>query len=81
MSQHAVERTLGKLVTDEAFRREFFRAPARTSLLAGLYLSDDELDALTRIPSPLLERLSKAVDARICRLCIPEAADAREITR
>ena len=66
MSQHAVERTLGKLVTDEAFRREFFRVPARTSLLAGLYLSEDELDALLQIPPPLLERFSKAVDARIC---------------
>jgi hypothetical protein len=81
MSQQAVERALGKLVTDAAFRREFFRAPARTSLLAGLYLSEDELDALIHIPHALLARFSEAMDARICRLCIPEAPDAREVAR
>ena len=31
MSQHAVERTLGKLLTDEAFRERFFTTPRVTA--------------------------------------------------
>lgn len=68
MSQRAVERTVGRLVTDEHFREEFFRDPEGASFRAGLNLSRRELDALRRIPADALARLCACVDDRICRL-------------
>jgi hypothetical protein len=70
MSQRAVERTLGKLVTDEGFRDEFFRNPASATLRAGLDLTGEELDALFRIPRAALAALGTRIDGRICRLHI-----------
>ena len=46
MSQRSVEHALGKMVTDETFRRDFFRDPERTSLASGLDLSSAEVEAL-----------------------------------
>ncbi len=70
MSQRAVERTLGKLVTDEGFREEFFRDPVSATVHAGLELTGEELDALSRIPRAALAALSARLDDRICRLHI-----------
>jgi len=72
MSQQAVERAIGKLVTDEPFRTAFVADPHRASLEAGLHLLATELDALTRIPTRALEQLARRLDDRICRL--PSAA-------
>ena len=55
MTQQAVERALGKLITDEAFRERFFAAPIAACLEAGLTLSAAELEALSRL-SPEQER-------------------------
>ena len=68
MSQHAVERAIGKLVTDEAFRARFVADPARASLEAGLPLSAPELSALARIPVRALQRFADSVDDSIRRL-------------
>lgn len=70
MSQRIVERAVGKLVTDEGFRDAFFRDPKAASLQAGLELSAEELDALSRIPRPALAALNARLDDRICRLHI-----------
>ncbi len=70
MSQHAVERTIGKLITDPAFRGRFFRDPGAASLCAGLDLSPTELDALSRMSPRLLAQISASLDGRICRLAI-----------
>lgn len=67
MSQAAVERTLGKLVTDDGFRRRFLRDPAATSFAAGLQLSSAEVDALSRLPHEAIRQFSACLDARICR--------------
>ena len=67
MSQVTVERTLGKLVTDPAFRIRFFRDPAAASFLAGLELSRAEVDALSGLPVEAIERFSTCLDHRICR--------------
>lgn len=67
MSQIAVERTLGKLVTDATFRRRFFRDPAAASFLAGLDLSQVEVDALSSLPPEAIVRFSQCLDHRICR--------------
>jgi hypothetical protein len=68
MSQGAVERTLGKLVTDESFREQFFTDPAAASFKAGLDLSRAELDALARLSKRTLARFARSLDDRICRL-------------
>jgi hypothetical protein len=70
MSQRAVERTLGKLVTDEQFRQRFYTEPAAASFGAGLELTPEEMDALLRLPATVLTALAALVDARICRLAV-----------
>jgi hypothetical protein len=74
MSQQAVERTIGKLVTDEAFRRRFAADPPRASLEAGLALSATELSALVRISAAALDRLARTLDDSIRRLVGAEPA-------
>jgi hypothetical protein len=68
MSQRSVERAMGKLVTDEGFRRAFFADPERTALRAGLDLSPEELDALRHVPLQALDELCARLDGRICRI-------------
>jgi hypothetical protein len=45
VTQQAVERALGKLLTDENFRERFFENPEAASWEAGLALSPIELEA------------------------------------
>ncbi len=70
MSQRAVEKILGRLVTDEGFRDQFFRDPQTASLRIGAELSSEELEALRRIPRSALASLCACLDDRICRLHI-----------
>ena len=70
MTQQAVEQTLGKLMTDERFRRRFFAEPAAACREAGLVLSPAELDALTRLSGEDLARVGGRLDPRISRPCL-----------
>ena len=70
MSQRDVERTLGRLLTDATFRRDFFTNPARACLEVGVQLAAQEVDALLRVPPRPLASLAKQLDDRICRLQI-----------
>jgi hypothetical protein len=72
MSQAAVEKALGKLITDECFRVRFFRDPAAASFAAGLELSAAELDALVRLPMKAIARFSGCLDDRIRRIPLEE---------
>jgi len=72
MSQQVVERTLGKLLTDESFRERFLAAPRVAALQAGLRLSDIELAALSGLSRSALRSFSASLDPRICRL-FPES--------
>ena len=78
MSQRSVERALGKLITDEMFRREFFTDPARATRAAGLDLLPDELSALARVPRRMLTAFEAELEDRICRLAIPEPSGEEE---
>jgi hypothetical protein len=64
MSQHAMERTLGKLVMDFGFRDAFFRDPAKASLQAGIELTGDELDILASIPPGALVAFKGYLDRK-----------------
>ena len=80
MSQRDVERTLGRLLTDERFRREFYRDPLRACITLGIQLTEHELEALVATPRSALASLSSRLDDRICRLHLDRAAPA-EYTR
>jgi hypothetical protein len=67
MSQGAVERALGKLVTDDAFRARFFAEPTVASVTAGLERSGAELEARSRRPQRVLAQFSRRLDARLRR--------------
>ena len=71
MSQRDVERALGRLLTDESFRHEFFGNPTEACLLVGLQLTSEEIEALLGTPRPALAKLGSRLDDRICRLHAP----------
>ena len=73
MSQRDVERTLGRLLTDQGFRDEFFLEPARACLALGIQLTPQEVEALLRVPRPTLASLGARLDDRICRLHIQQS--------
>lgn len=70
MSQRDVERALGRLLTDEGFREEFFGGPESAVRRAGLDLSPEELDALSRTPRAAVAALGARIDGRICQIHI-----------
>ena len=79
MSQRDVERTLGRLLTDAGFRRDFFRNPARACLELGVRLAPYEIEALLRVPPRGLASLAGQLDDRICRLHIEDANERPEV--
>jgi hypothetical protein len=68
MSQPDVERTLGRVLTDAAFRRDFFLDPVRACLAFGVRLVPHEVEALLHVPRQLLNELARKLDDRISRL-------------
>jgi hypothetical protein len=77
MGQRDVERTLGRLLTDAGFRRDFFRNPDRACLELGVQLAAHEVDALLRVSPRRLASLAGELDDRICRLDIEDVNDPR----
>ena len=68
MSQSNVERVVGRLVTDEGFRRRFAESPAAVleELTAnGMELTDCEMRALSTFDARIAARCARAVDPRI----------------
>ncbi len=82
MSQQAVERALGKLLTDENFRDRFFTNPELATWAAGFILSSIELEALSRLSPEALSRFSEHLDKRISRASLdPERWEAGKAER
>ncbi len=77
MSQRDVERTLGRLLTDEGFRDEFFLEPGRACLPLGIQLTPQEVEALLQAPRSALVSLGARLDDRICRLHLERSEIAR----
>ncbi len=67
VSQLAVERVLGRLVTDEDFRAKFFTEPGAVCDGQGCELTAVELAALSRTDERALHALAQTLDARIVR--------------
>lgn len=81
MTQQAVERALGKLLTDENFRERFFENPEAASWEAGLALSSIELEALSQVPRSALVRLHDELDKRISRPSLDPDREAGKVAR
>ena len=68
MSQRAIEMTVGRLVTDEAFRRAFERDPrhALEQMLAeGVSLTETEIRALIGTRSGLWSEMGDQIDPHL----------------
>lgn len=68
MSQRSVERVIGKLVTDEAFRRRFAEdsdVALREMAQDGLELNHCERHALQSLDLEVLEELAGVIDPRL----------------
>ena len=78
MSQWDVERTLGRLLTDEGFREEFFLDPGRACITVGLQLAGHEVESLLRVPRSVLAQIAGRLDDRICRLYVTKSASPVE---
>jgi len=78
VSQANVERVVGRLVTDEAFRRRFATAPREllSELVAcGVRLTAFELRALAALDPRVAERCARSIDPRLLKAdlgCGPE---------
>lgn len=82
MSQQAVERALGKLLTDENFRDRFFTNPELATWEAGFTLSSIELEALSRVSAEALTQFSDHLDKRISRASLdPDRREAGKAER
>lgn len=86
MSQASVERVIGRLVTDEAFRRRFSagRAEVLHELVAeGLELTWCELEVLSHLDLRDIARCAERIDPRIHKsdLGCPELAKRLQSSR
>jgi len=70
MTQQAVERAIGKLVTDAEFRERFYVNPEVATWEAGLPLSGVEIEALSKLSRDAVVRFSEGLDARIRRVSL-----------
>jgi len=77
ISQRDVERVLGRLITDQGFRNEFFLTPDRAILRIGAVVTGDEIQALLRVPRAAPADLCSRLDDRICRLYV-DSSPAQE---
>ena len=73
MSQRIVEALIGRLVTDEDFRRRFRDSPATLIdelIASGTPLTAVERRALLRMDAAQCERFADQVDPRLQKLCL-----------
>jgi len=75
MSQLAVERVLGRLVTDADFRTEFFGEPTSACREHGLELTPVELASLLHVDERALYMLAIHLDPKIVRAMTTRLAD------
>jgi hypothetical protein len=70
VSQFTVEQVIGRLVTDEGFRRRFAADPGRAIeevACCGRALNDCESQALQRLDPAPFERFAEAIDPRLLK--------------
>jgi hypothetical protein len=73
MSQREIEHLIGRLVTDEEFRREFEadpRAVLRLLIERGVALSGPEAAALAATPASVWQRAAQDLDPRLQKVSL-----------
>jgi hypothetical protein len=81
MTQKHVELVIGRLVTDEDFRKGFQRNPAaalETLAAMGIELNRVEREALLELDSAALEVLMPTLSPRLQRAALPKAHTAED---
>jgi hypothetical protein len=71
MSQQNVERIIGRIVTDQGFRRRFERKPIDALfevVASGVELTAVELSAIAALDAALAARFADALDPRIQKI-------------
>jgi hypothetical protein len=77
MSQRSVEKLLGRILTDDDFRRSFFPVRSASFELAASYgfdLTPIERSAISSLRRRLFESIAVSLDPRISRCAAEEAA-------
>jgi len=73
MSQRTVESVIGRLVTDEEFRRRFRDKPGTVIdelIASGVPLTPVERRALLEMDSGACEQFAERVDPRLQKICL-----------
>ena len=73
VAQRTIEMLIGRLITDEQFRREFLSEPEQTLLGLrdrGFELSRTEIAALVSTDPSLWMRTAEAIDPRLQKACL-----------
>lgn len=68
MSQEAVERVLGRLITDEGFRRLASYSLEAASLQEGYRLSPVELQLLSALELQSIAQIAERLNPGLCRV-------------
>jgi hypothetical protein len=76
MSQRSLEAALGRLICDDAFRREFYGDAKVAVMRAGFELTTVEIGSLRRIASDTVENLARQVDDRVRRAEVPRSSSS-----
>lgn len=77
MSQRVFEAALGRLICDDAFRREFFEDPEGTMIREGLQLTGVEFGSLCKTSLEAVEAFVAHVDDRVRRAGEPVAGQGK----
>ena len=67
MSQEAVERILGRMITDERFRRQAVNSLEAASLQEGYHLNPTELRLLSGLELHCITELAGRLNPGLCR--------------
>jgi hypothetical protein len=73
MSQRTVEAVIGRLVTDEGFRRRFRESPGTVLdelIASGVALTAVERQALVEMDGTACEQFADRVDPRLQKVCL-----------
>jgi len=73
MSQRNVQQVIGRLATDEGFRRRFEESPGAAlaeMIVCGLELTTIELLALASIDRRVVTRFAHAIDPRLQKISV-----------